>query len=102
MDIPLILSRKYPNDLWALSDNDYSGLVWKSSTKKPTKKELEGLWEEVQFEVEYEAVEQTRLAQYAQITDPLFFQYQRGTKTEQDWLDAVQQVKDANPYPVRG
>jgi len=26
--------------------------------------------------------------------------YQRGEVTEQDWLDAVQAVKDAHPYPV--
>jgi hypothetical protein len=26
-------------------------------------------------------------------------QYQRGDATEQEWLDAVQAVKDAHPYP---
>jgi hypothetical protein len=31
--------------------------------------------------------------------DPLFFKWQRRTGTEQEWLDAVQAVKDANPYP---
>jgi len=30
----------------------------------------------------------------------VFFDYQRGEVTEQDWLDAVQAVKDAHPYPV--
>jgi len=29
----------------------------------------------------------------------LFFEYQRGEATEQEWLDAVQAVKDAHPYP---
>jgi hypothetical protein len=31
--------------------------------------------------------------------DSLFFQWQRGDATEQEWLDAVQAVKDAHPYP---
>jgi hypothetical protein len=44
-------------------------------------------------------VEQIRQAEYQRTADPLFFQYQRGDKTEQEWLDAVQAVKDAHPYP---
>lgn len=36
---------------------------------------------------------------YQREADPLFFGWQRGDNTEQEWLDAVQAVKDANPYP---
>jgi len=46
-----------------------------------------------------EQVEQVRLTEYQATTDPLFFEFQRGDVTEQAWLDAVQAVKDANPYP---
>lgn len=45
------------------------------------------------------AVEEARRAAYQVKTDPLFFGWQRGDNTEQEWLDAVQAVKDANPYP---
>jgi hypothetical protein len=31
-------------------------------------------------------------------SDPIFFQYQRGSKTEQEWLDAVNAVKTQFPY----
>jgi hypothetical protein len=31
-------------------------------------------------------------------SDPIFFQYQRGDKTEQEWLDAVNLVKTQLPY----
>jgi hypothetical protein len=31
-------------------------------------------------------------------SDPIFFQWQRGSKTEQDWLDAVAAVKAQYPY----
>jgi len=44
-------------------------------------------------------VEEIRRHRYQETTDPLFFEFQRGDATEQAWLDAVQAVKDANPYP---
>ena len=99
MDIATILSSKYSGSLWTLDGDDYTGLTWLSSTPKPTKKALEALWAEVQYETAYARVEQARLAEYQATTDPMFFEFQRGDVTEQAWLDAVQAVKDANPYP---
>jgi hypothetical protein len=99
MDITLILIRRYPDSLWALDGTEYSGLTWKSEGKAPTEKQLEALWPEVQHEVAMEQVEQARAVAYRETSDALFFKYQRGTATEQEWLDAVQAVKDAHPYP---
>ena len=45
-----------------------------------------------------EAVESRRQA-YQLESDPLFFKAQRGEATEQDWLDAVQAIKDRYPKP---
>jgi hypothetical protein len=102
MDITQILSRKFEGASWTLNGEDYAGLTWLSDTPKPTKATLEKLWAEVEYEVAYERVEQTRASAYRETSDPLFFQYQRGTVTEQEWLDAVQAVKDAHPYPEDG
>jgi hypothetical protein len=33
-------------------------------------------------------------------SDPIFFQWQRGTRTEQEWLDAVNAIKAEFPYKV--
>ena len=99
MDIPQILASKYTASFWTLSGDDYSGLTWLSNTPKPTKKALEALWAEVQYETAYARVEQARQTEYQATTDPMFFRFQRGDVTEQAWLDAVQAVKDANPYP---
>jgi len=41
---------------------------------------------------------QLRAKAYPVESDPIFFQWQRGSKTEQDWLDAVAQVKLQYPY----
>jgi len=99
MDYAQILSSKYVGAEWVLDGNDYAGLTWLSDTPKPTKKALEALWPQVQYETAYARIEQARQAEYQATTDPLFFEFQRGDVTEQAWLDAVQTVKDANPYP---
>jgi hypothetical protein len=99
MNVPLILLRKYPGTEWRIEGEDYAGLTWLSDTPKPTEEELEALWPEVQYDVAYEAVEKARQQAYQETADPIFFQYQRGDATEEEWLDAVQAVKDANPYP---
>jgi hypothetical protein len=99
MDISIILSRKFQGFQWTLNGDDYAGLTWLSDTPKPTEKALEALWPEVQYEVAYEQVEKARQGAYRETSDPIFFEYQRGDKTEAEWLAAVQAVKDAHPYP---
>ena len=100
MDIPLILSRKYPGAEWTLNGDTYDGLTWLSEGDAPSEAELSAEWAQVEFEVAYEAVEQARATAYRETSDPIFFQYQRGDKTEADWLAAVEGVKTAHPYPV--
>lgn len=56
-------------------------------------------WEAGAFDREFAAVEEARLQGYQKTADPIMAQWLRGEKTEQEWLDAVQAVKDANPYP---
>ena len=101
MDIPMILTKRYEGAQWTLSGDNYSGLTWLSEDiAKPTVEELQAEWPQVQFEVAYAKVEADRQVAYRDTADPIFFEFQRGDMTEQDWLGAVQGVKDANPYPV--
>jgi hypothetical protein len=99
MDIALILTDKHPGALWSLDGEDYEGLTWLDDSPKPTLKALEALWPEVQHARARTAVEQARQAAYRETADSLYFQYQRGEVTEQVWLNAVQAVKTAHPYP---
>ena len=101
MDIVAILTRNYFGSQWTLNGDDYEGLDWLDDSPKPTKEALESLWPTVQYEVAYEQVEQARQQAYRKIADPLFFEYQRGEGTEQEWLTAFQAVKDAHPYPEK-
>ena len=58
-------------------------------------------WAAGAYDREYAAVQEARRQAYMLTADPLFFGFQRGDNTEQEWLDAVQAVKDSNPYPVK-
>lgn len=100
MDIAQILTLKFPVSEWSIIGNDYANLVWISDDPKPTENELKNLWPHVQYELACQQVERKRQAEYKQSADGLFFGWQRGENTEQEWLDAVRAVKDANPYPT--
>jgi len=101
MDIAKILSKRYPGAEWTLSGDSYSGLTWLSEDiERPTLEELQLHWEDVQIEIATEAIRNQRLAAYREESDPIFFDYQRGEATEEEWLDAIQDIKDRYPYPV--
>ena len=55
MDIPKILTKRYPESEWTLDGDNYTGLTWLSDTPKPSLKTLEGLWADVQAEIAAEA-----------------------------------------------
>jgi hypothetical protein len=98
-DYAAVLAAICPGAQWSLDGDDYSGLTWLDDSPKPTKKELDEAWPQVQYDLAYAQVEQARHAAYVTDADPLFFKWQRGTGTEQEWLDSVQAVEDAHPYP---
>jgi hypothetical protein len=99
MDIALILSDKYEGRQFSVGDT-YESIVALDGGDIPPLKELKALWPEVQHARAVEAVKSARHSAYMQPDGPdaVFMQYQRGDATEQDWLDAVQAVKDAHPY----
>ena len=53
IDYTLILRKRYAAE-WVLNGDDYENLVWFSDTPKPTKKELDALWQSVLDQVEEE------------------------------------------------
>lgn len=101
MDIALILTKEYPGAEWSLNGDSYSGLVWMSEDiTKPTEEELSAAWDTVKYNSEVETIQGLRKVAYQNESDPIFFDWQRGEVTEQEWLDAVQAIKDRYPYPV--
>jgi hypothetical protein len=98
-DYTAVLTANYPNDQWALNNNDYNTLVWYSDTPKPTQAQLDAAWPQVDYDNQCELVANARRLAYEQQSDGLFFEWQRGDGTEAAWREAVAQIKAANPYP---
>jgi hypothetical protein len=98
-DYAAVLTANYAGAQWSLTDNDYDTLDWLSDSPKPTQAELDGAWPQVQYQQQRAAIETQRRNAYTQEADPLFFSYQRGEVTEQEWLDAVDSIRARYPYP---
>ena len=48
IDYTKILTINYPNTEWVLNGDFYDGLIWNDESPKPTKEELDALWEYTQ------------------------------------------------------
>jgi hypothetical protein len=53
-DYTAILTRNYSAE-WTLNGDNYEGLVWLDKTSKPTKSELDALWDKTKAELDAEA-----------------------------------------------
>ena len=100
VDYSAVLTANYIGKQWTLDGNTYEGLDWLDESSKPTQAELDAQWASVKYENECKIVESIRRSEYVVKSDPIFFEWQRGTKTKADWDAAVQAIKDTNPYPV--
>jgi hypothetical protein len=69
-DYSWILTYNYAGSEWTLNGDSYDGLTWLSNTPKPTKAELDALWESTQATVAEQkaqaiAVKESALAKLA-------------------------------------
>lgn len=60
IDYSTILRRRYAGREWTLNGDNYEGLTWLSDTPKPSKKELDDLYEEVKSEILNEKLEKEK------------------------------------------
>lgn len=51
IDYTKILTLFFAGSEWTLDGDEYAGLTWLSDTPKPTKKELDNLWPQVESKV---------------------------------------------------
>lgn len=76
----------------------YDNIVVHDKSKKlPSKSEVEKGIKDLQEKIDKEDRDQQLRAAYQAESDPLFFKYQRGEATEQDWLDKVAEIKARFP-----
>lgn len=75
-------------------------LLWlDKKTSRPTDEEINREIHRLQSIEPFLIVENQRRAAFQREADPLFFRYQRGEATEQDWLDKVEEIRERYPYP---
>lgn len=98
IDYASILSTNYLGKEWSISDNNYASLQWFDTSEKPTQAELDALWPATQTAVFNKNQQDARSAAYRNESDPLFFKWQRGEGTEQDWKDKVAEIQARYPY----
>jgi len=99
IDYTLILAEHFADYSWSVNGESYTGIAWHSEDRpKPTLDELNALWPETRKKYDRIAVQEQRKIMYARVSDPVFFEWQRGEASQQDWLNAVQSVKDKYPH----
>lgn len=85
---------------YAAKDGDPAEIIlWENDEPQPTDAEILAASSEGAYHREMAQIKQTRQSAYQQTADPLFFKWQAGEATEQEWLDARSAVVEANPYP---
>jgi adenylate kinase family enzyme len=90
--VNIALSEAPLADNWFRSDEAQIGWSYNGSTfSPPPEPEPEPPTKEEQQAKRAEA--------YRKEADPLFFQYQRGEATQQEWLDKIEEIRSQYPYP---
>ena len=92
-----ILEEKYPGLQWSINGENYEDITILNDGKLPSKKELDSHSENVKAIKKSRIADQQRQLAYQTESDPLFFKYQRGEATEQEWLDKVAEIKARFP-----
>lgn len=98
MDIARILHQIRPGARWSINGNRYENILWLEDDEPPTYEEVLGAWEKVEATIYNQRMEGLRKEAYRNESDPLFFKYQRGDGTKEEWLDKVEEIKQRYPY----
>lgn len=82
------------------TDTEFT-IIWQSEEEQPTIDAIEEASAAGRYNREYALISDERHDAYTAPNGPdaIYLRYQRGDASEQEWLDAVQAVKDAHPYP---
>lgn len=94
-------ARLAPGATWKCDGdlNNYDNFTWLSDQPQPSKADCDAILANLEAEQAHDRVKQARQSAYQVEADPLYFGWQRGENTEQDWLDKVADIRARYPYP---
>lgn len=78
----------------------YESYIWVGPGDQPSKAECDAIIPTIQAEESLNAAKRARQGAYQAEADPLYFGWQRGENTEQQWLDKVAEIRARYPYPA--
>ena len=87
----------YPNSLYSISNEDYSTLIWRNDTPKPSLKELETKRDQMQAEYDSKDYQRKRLKEYNAIG--LGEQFDMIYHDMDGWKTRIKSIKDKYPKP---
>lgn len=98
IDLNYYLSTLYAGPWFGIKDASkghvYDNIVVHDKSKKlPSKSEVEKGIKALQAEWDARVIDKQRQVAYQTESDPLFYKYQRGEATKQEWLDKVAEIK---------
>lgn len=96
VDFVKILTTHYPECSWSLNGDGYVDLHWpeENQAPKPSESHLLALWSTTQEQFAAECIRVSKQRCYQEEADPLFFKWQRGEATQQEWLDKIEEIKN--------
>ena len=77
----------------------HSIVEWDGPDPQPTESELESAYTAAIAEMALEQSKQNRAVAYRNESDPLFFKYQAGEVTKEEWLAKRGEIRVRYPYP---
>lgn len=77
---------------------DYDDITWLDEREKPTREDCDSLWPFLRIELHNEDARTSRERAYREESDSLFFSFQRGESTEEEWLSKVNEIRSRFPY----
>jgi hypothetical protein len=102
MSYALAFNKLCPDAQWSCSGSmdDYNNFIWLDNRPQPSQADCDAVMAEAVAEKDRAVAQVNRQAAYQAEADPLYFGFQRGENTEQDWLDKVAEIRARYPYPA--
>lgn len=96
-----VFARLAPGATWKCDGDltNYDNFTWLDDRPQPSKADCDAILATLEAEEAHDQVKQARQSAYQAEADPLYFGWQRGENTEQDWLDKVADIRARYPYP---
>jgi hypothetical protein len=83
-----------PGVEWTMSGDDVDNIIWHTEGVEPlTVAEVEAEVKRLEALEAAEVPRRARQEAYQSESDPLFFKWQRGEASEQEWLDKVAEIR---------